>query len=100
MAEGFDPSLLTADKAARYRDTADEIAAVLEGEPDRVARMATVASMLAQAFPGGSSGPASTSSIPPRATSWWSAPTRARWAACGSPSGAACAAWRRPSGAR
>ncbi len=51
MAEGFDPSLLAHDRAARYRDVAEEIAAVLEGEGDRVARMATVASMLAQAFP-------------------------------------------------
>ncbi|HZV84861.1 MAG TPA: GAF domain-containing protein [Brevundimonas sp.] len=40
-----------ADKAARYRELEDEIAAVLEGEPNRVARMATVASMLADAFP-------------------------------------------------
>ena len=39
-----------ADKAARYAEVADEIAAVLEGEPDRVARMATVASMLNDAF--------------------------------------------------
>lgn len=40
-----------ADKAARYAEVEDEILAVLEGEPDRVARMATVASMLADAFP-------------------------------------------------
>lgn len=39
-----------AGKAARYAELADEIASVLEGEPDRVARMATVASMLADAF--------------------------------------------------
>jgi len=39
-----------ADKAARYAEVAEEIAAVLEGEPNRVARMATVASMLANAF--------------------------------------------------
>lgn len=39
------------DKAARYRETEDEILAVLDGEPDRTARMATVASMLADAFP-------------------------------------------------
>ncbi len=51
MAEGFDPALLSQDKAARYRETAEEIVAVLEGEPDRVARMATVASMLTSAFP-------------------------------------------------
>ena len=31
------------EKSARYAEAAAEIAAVLEGEPDRVARMATVA---------------------------------------------------------
>ena len=40
-----------ADKAARYSELEDEILAVLDGEPNRVARMATVASMLADAFP-------------------------------------------------
>lgn len=40
-----------ADKAARYAEVEDEILAVLDGEPDRVARMATVASMLADAMP-------------------------------------------------
>jgi L-methionine (R)-S-oxide reductase len=40
-----------ADKAARYAELEDEILAVLDGEPNRVARMATVASMLADAFP-------------------------------------------------
>ncbi|MBX3477608.1 MAG: GAF domain-containing protein [Brevundimonas sp.] len=40
-----------ADKAARYVEIEAEILAVLEGEPDRIARMATVASMLADAFP-------------------------------------------------
>jgi GAF domain-containing protein len=40
-----------ADKAARYRDVAQSIAAVLDGEPDRIARMATVAALLADAFP-------------------------------------------------
>jgi GAF domain-containing protein len=39
-----------ADKAARYAEVAQEIASVLEGEPDRVARMATLASMLHDAF--------------------------------------------------
>jgi L-methionine (R)-S-oxide reductase len=39
-----------ADKATRYAEVEDEILAVLDGEPDRVARMATVASMLADAF--------------------------------------------------
>jgi GAF domain-containing protein len=40
-----------ADKGARYAEVAEEIAAVLSAEPDRIARMATVASMLADAFP-------------------------------------------------
>jgi L-methionine (R)-S-oxide reductase len=40
-----------ADKAERYLEVEEEIAAVLDGEPNRVARMATVASMLADAFP-------------------------------------------------
>ncbi len=39
------------DKAERYAELEGEILAVLDGEPDRVARMATVASMLADAFP-------------------------------------------------
>lgn len=37
-------------KAERYAQLETDILAVLEGEPDRVARMATVACMLAQAF--------------------------------------------------
>ena len=40
-----------ADKAARYAEVHDEILAVLDGEPNAIARMATVASMLADAFP-------------------------------------------------
>ena len=40
-----------ADKAARYTEVEAEILAVLDGEPNRTARMATVASMLADAFP-------------------------------------------------
>ncbi len=40
-----------ADKAARYAEVESEILAVLDGEPNRIARMATVASMLADAFP-------------------------------------------------
>lgn len=40
-----------ADKAARYAEIEAEILAVLDGEPDRTARMATVASMLNDAFP-------------------------------------------------
>lgn len=39
-----------ADRAARYRELEAEILAVLDGEPDRTARMATVSSMLADAF--------------------------------------------------
>ena len=35
------------DKAARYAELSDEIAAVLEGEPNPTARYATVAAMLA-----------------------------------------------------
>jgi len=38
------------DKAARYVEVEAEILAVLDGEPNRIARMATVASMLADAF--------------------------------------------------
>lgn len=40
-----------ADKAARYAEVEAEILAVLDGEPDRIARMATVSSMLTDAFP-------------------------------------------------
>lgn len=40
-----------ADKAERYAELETEILAVLDGEPNRTARMATVASMLADAFP-------------------------------------------------
>jgi len=50
MAEAFQPDQLATDKAGRYRDLAVEIAAVLEGEPDLTARMATVSSMLRAAF--------------------------------------------------
>lgn len=39
-----------ADKVARYAEVEAEILAVLDGEPNRTARMATVASMLADAF--------------------------------------------------
>lgn len=39
-----------ADKAARYEEVEVEILAVLDGEPDRTARMATVTAMLADAF--------------------------------------------------
>jgi L-methionine (R)-S-oxide reductase len=40
-----------ASKPERYRLALEEITAVLEGEQDRVARMATVSAMLAIAFP-------------------------------------------------
>ncbi len=50
MSEDFDPTSLAADKAARYAELAEMIAAVVEGEPNLVARMATVGSMLASAF--------------------------------------------------
>lgn len=52
MAEAFDAARLPAEKAQRYAELAVEIAAVLEGEPNRTARMATVSAMLAQAFAG------------------------------------------------
>ena len=51
MAERFDEMTLSVAKAERYAGLAVEVAAVLEGETDRTARMATVAAMLAQAFP-------------------------------------------------
>ena len=50
MAEAFNVRTLAEGKAERYAEVAAEIAAVLEGEPDRTARMATVAAMLHQAF--------------------------------------------------
>ena len=51
MAEAFNDKVLPAEKAHRYSAVAEEIASVLDGEPNLVARMATVASMLAAAFP-------------------------------------------------
>ncbi len=51
MAEAFNKISLPADKALRYAAVAEEIAAVLDGEPNVVARMATVSSMLANSFP-------------------------------------------------
>lgn len=50
MAEAFNDITLSADKATRYAEVADEIASVLEGEPNVTARMATVVSMLANSF--------------------------------------------------
>jgi L-methionine (R)-S-oxide reductase len=50
MAEAFNDLTLSADKATRYAEVADEIASVLDGEGNLTARMATVASMLANSF--------------------------------------------------
>ena len=50
MSEDFDPARLAADKTARYAELAEMVAAVVEGEPNLGARMATVSSMLAAAF--------------------------------------------------
>lgn len=50
MAEAFNDLALPTAKADRYAAVAEEIAAVLDGEPNLTARMATVASMLANSF--------------------------------------------------
>ncbi len=50
MAEAFNELTLPAAKAERYYVLAEEIASVLDGEPNLTARMATVASMLAASF--------------------------------------------------
>jgi GAF domain-containing protein len=50
MAEAFNERVLPAEKEQRYAAAAEEIAAVLAGEPNLTARMATVAGMLAAAF--------------------------------------------------
>jgi GAF domain-containing protein len=50
MAEAFNEKTLPAGKAERYATVAEEIAAVLDGEPNVTARMATVAAMLAASF--------------------------------------------------
>ncbi len=50
MAEAFNDLILPAEKAQRYAAVAEEIAAVLDGEPNLTARMATVSSMLANSF--------------------------------------------------
>ncbi|MCC7268252.1 MAG: GAF domain-containing protein [Caulobacteraceae bacterium] len=50
MAEAFNDLALTGSKAERYAALEQEIAAVLDGEPNRTARMATIASMLAATF--------------------------------------------------
>ena len=50
MAEAFNDAVLPLGKAERYAAVAEEIAAVLDGEPNLTARMATVAGMLASSF--------------------------------------------------
>jgi GAF domain-containing protein len=50
MAEAFNDKILPAAKAERYATVAQEIAAVLDGEANITARMATIASMLAASF--------------------------------------------------
>jgi L-methionine (R)-S-oxide reductase len=47
----MDAKIEAAGKAERYADVAASLAAVLEDEPNRVARMATVAALLTSAFP-------------------------------------------------
>lgn len=51
MAETYDPARLPEERISRYHELETEIAAVLEGEDNQVARMATVVSMLSGAFP-------------------------------------------------
>jgi GAF domain-containing protein len=50
MAEDFNAKALPTAKAERYAELAQEIAAVLEGEANPTARLATLAAMLAQSF--------------------------------------------------
>jgi L-methionine (R)-S-oxide reductase len=50
MANLSDPDARARSHDERYREVAEEIASVLAGEPNRVARMATVACLLAQEF--------------------------------------------------
>ena len=50
MAEAFNDKVLTGSKAELYAQAGEEIAAVLAGEPNLTARMATVAAMLAATF--------------------------------------------------
>lgn len=51
MAEAFNDKQLAQDKAQRYRELDAEVASVLGDEPDRVARMASLVSMLKLSFP-------------------------------------------------
>jgi GAF domain-containing protein len=50
MAEAFNDKTLPRKKADRYEAVAEEIAAVLDGEPNVTARMATVSAMLSASF--------------------------------------------------
>ena len=50
MAEAFNDATITGSKAQRYAEVAEAIAAVLEGERNLTARMATVAAMLSATF--------------------------------------------------
>lgn len=50
MAEAFNDKTLPRKKVDRYEAVAEEIAAVLDGEPNVVARMATVTAMLSASF--------------------------------------------------
>ncbi|OXE37108.1 MAG: diguanylate phosphodiesterase [Phenylobacterium zucineum] len=51
MAEPFHDRTLPADRGERYAVLAQEMASVLVGEPNIVARMATITAMLAASFP-------------------------------------------------
>lgn len=50
MAEAFNTKPMPTAKAERYAELSQEIAAVLDGEANALARMASVAAMLAQSF--------------------------------------------------
>ena len=50
MAEAFNTQTLADDRTERYAQLLQEIGAVLDGEPNLTARMATVASMLGNSF--------------------------------------------------
>jgi GAF domain-containing protein len=50
MAEAFNTRALSTEKSERYGELAAEIAAVLEGETNALARMSTIVAMLAQSF--------------------------------------------------
>ena len=50
MAEAFNDLTLPAGKAERYAVVAEEIAAVLDGEPSLIARMSTITAMLSNSF--------------------------------------------------